>query len=215
MNILVVGYGRVGARLTATLACRGESVTVVDLLQGALDRLEQQQVTAVAGDGCDRSVLERAGIERADGLAGVTGSDEVNAVVARLAVTMFRVPRVVARLYDPAKAEIYRRLGIHTIAPVTWGADRLAELLTHSELSPVASLGTGQVEVVDATVPMLLDGRPAGELNIPGEAQVVAITRGGTTFLTGGAATGLEAGDVAHIAVTSTAHLGHILGHRS
>jgi trk system potassium uptake protein len=213
VNVVIIGCGRVGSRLAATLADRGDAVTVVDQLSAALDRLGTRPgVTGVAGDGCDRAVLARAGVDRADGLAAVTGSDEVNAVVARLAATRLGVPRVVARIYDPAKAEIYRRLGVQTIAPITWGADRLAELLTHSELTPVASLGTGQVEIVEVTVPALLAGRPAGELTIPGETQVVAITRHGTTVLAGSTATPLEAGDIAHLAVTATTRLDALLG---
>jgi trk system potassium uptake protein len=213
MNFLVIGCGRVGSRLAATLARRGDAVTVVDTAAVALDRFGAQHPgTRITGDGCDRDVLARAGIDRADGLAAVTGSDEVNAVVARLAATLFGVPRVVARLYDPAKAEIYRRLGVQTIAPITWGAERLAELLTHAELAPIASLGSGQVELVDAMVPALLHGRPAAELTIAGETQVVALTRHGVTSLVASQATLLEAGDVAHLAVTATTGLEALLG---
>lgn len=215
MNVLIIGCGRVGSRLAASLAMRGDNVTVVDADPAALDRLATRvTATRITGDGCDQGVLTRAGIERADGLATVTGSDEVNAVVARLAATKFGVPRVVARMYDPSKAEIYRRLGVQTIAPVTWGADRLAELLTFSELTPVASLGTGQVEIVDVTVPALLNGRPADELAAPGESHVVALTRQGTTMLAVSPTTPLEAGDIAHIAVTGTHRLEQILNRR-
>jgi trk system potassium uptake protein TrkA len=213
MNV-VVGCGRVGSRLATALALRGDSVTIIDPNPAALDRLGPQfRGQRVNGDGCDRGVLDRAGIERADGLAAVTGSDEINAVVGRLAATKFHVPRVVARIYDPAKADIYRRLGVQTIAPIVWGADRLVELLTFAELAPVASLGAGQVEIVDATVPALLDGRPAAELTVPGETTIVAITRHGTTILAAGPSTPLEAGDIVHVAVTATARLETLLGH--
>jgi trk system potassium uptake protein len=126
---------------------------------------------------------------------------------------MFRVPRVVARIYDPAKAEIYRRLGVQTIAPISWGADRLAELLTYSELVSVASLGTGQVEMIDVRVPALLDGRPCDELNLPGETVVVALTRDGTTTLSPGPTTVLRHGDVAHLAAASTTRLEGLVEH--
>jgi trk system potassium uptake protein TrkA len=231
MNVIVIGCGRVGTRLATALALRGDRVTVVDPDPAALDRLgpgfradgpaagpaEPGSATPrgwrVTGDGCDRGILDRAGIDHADGLAAVTGSDEVNAVLARLAVTRLNVPRVVARIYAPAKAEIYRRLGVQTISPVTWGVERLTELLTFSELTPVASLGTGQVEIVDATVPALLDGRPAAELTVPGETHIVAITRHGATLLASGPSTPLQAGDIVHIAATGTARLSELLGH--
>ena len=231
MNVVIVGCGRVGRGLATALALRGGSITVIDSDPAALDRLGPgfltEDATAgpvepgspgvrgrrITGDGCDRDVLDRAGIDRADGLAAVTGSDEVNAVLARLAVTRLDVPRVVARIYAPAKAEIYRRLGVQTISPVTWGVERLTELLTFSELTPVASLGTGQVEIVDATVPALLDGRPAAELTVPGETHIVAITRHGATLLASGPSTPLQAGDIVHIAATGTARLSELLGH--
>ena len=214
MHVVVIGCGRVGASLARTLALRGDTLGVVDSSAPALDRVGTYiSVERIHGDGCDRNVLERAGVDTADALAAVTGSDEVNAVVARLAAITFRVPRAVARIYDPAKAEIYRHLGVQTVAPVSWSAQRLVELVTFSELAPVASLGTGQVEIVDATVPALLEGRPASELCVPGEATVVAITRGGSTSLVASLSTPLRAGDVAHVAVTSTAGLEAIIRH--
>jgi len=222
MNVVVIGCGRVGSRLATALALRGDSVTVVDPDPAALDRLGTHfgaegsttfRGQRITGDGCDFEVLKHAGVDRADGLAAVTGSDEINAVLARLATTRLNVPRVVARIYAPAKAEIYRRLGVQTISPVTWGVERLTELLAYSELTPVASLGTGQVEIVDATVPARLDGRPAAELTIPGETHVVAITRHGATMLAASPATPLRAGDIVHVAVTATARLAELLDH--
>jgi trk system potassium uptake protein len=214
MNIVVVGCGRVGSRLAATLTHRGDAVTVVDPDPAALARLgDHLAVHRIRGDAGDAAVLEQAGIRTADGLAAVTGSDERNAVIARLAATLFRVPRVVARIYDPAKAELYRRLGVQTVSPITWGADRLAELLTFSDLVPVASLGTGQVEIVEVRVPGLLDGRPVGELTLLGETMVVAITRDGVTALAPGLSALLRAGDVAHLAASSTARLEGLLAH--
>ena len=83
----------------------------------------------MVGVGFDRDVLLEAGIQKADGLAAVTPSDEINVVAGRMAQQIFRVPRVVARVYDPRKAEIYRRLGLQTVSPVVWGVNRVAELL--------------------------------------------------------------------------------------
>jgi trk system potassium uptake protein len=212
MNVLIIGCGRVGSGLAATLARRGDTVTVVDPDPKALGRVgDHLQVTRVHGDAGDEAVLERAGIRRVDGLAAVTGSDELNAVIGRLAVARFGVPRVVARIYDPAKAEIYRRLGVQTIAPITWGTRRLAELLSLSELSPVASLGAGEVELIDVSVPALLAGHPVGELAIAGDTQVVALTRDGHTRLAPDPGSLLRAGDIVHVAVTSTARLESLL----
>ena len=125
MKVIVIGCGRVGSRLATALALRGDSVTVVDLETAAFHRLgKQYHGQRITGDGCNRDVLDRAGIERADALAAVTGSDEINAVLARLAATRLGVPRVVARIYAPAKAEIYRRLGVRSRAQAVAVAER-------------------------------------------------------------------------------------------
>src|SRR4030042_1184683 len=108
MRIIIIGCGRMGSGLAQTLSLRGHAVTVVDRDPQAFERLGPAfKGKTLTGIGFDRDVLLRAGIERADGLAAVTFSDEANVVAARLASNIFHVPRVVARLYDPRKAEIY------------------------------------------------------------------------------------------------------------
>jgi trk system potassium uptake protein TrkA len=201
MKIIVIGCGRMGSGLAQALNLRGHAVTVVDNDPTAFERLGPAfKGRTVAGVGFDRDVLLQAGIERADGLAAVTSSDEANVVAARLASQVFRVPRVVARLYDPSKAEIYRRLGLQTIAPVAWGVQQIADLLCFSPLETVLSLGAGGVDIVQAEVPPLLFGRTVSELTVPDEIQVVAVSRGGTTFLPT-LGTVFQEGDLVHLAV--------------
>lgn len=203
MRIIVVGCGRLGAGLARTLAERGHAVAVVDPDPAAFARLgDAFGGEAVTGSALDRDTLVRAGIERADGLAAVTGSDAVNVVVARAARQVFRTPRAVARLADPQEAALYQRLGVPTIAPTGWGIHRIAELLVYSELEPILSLGDGEVDLVEVAAPPHLVGRTVRDLTIPGEARVVAITRGGRTWLpTAGAV--FEAGDRLHLAVVA------------
>ncbi len=204
MRILIIGCGRTGAGLAQALNLRGHQVTIIDKDPVAFERLSPSFAgQRIEGVGFDRDVLLRAGIERTDGLAAVTGSDEVNAVVARLARETFRVPRVVARLDDPRKAEIYRRLGLQTIAPVTWGINRIADLLCYSPLEPILSLGAGDVDIVQAEITPLLVGRAATDLTVPGEITVVAITRRGTTLLPTPGMT-FQAGDQVSLAVVGT-----------
>jgi trk system potassium uptake protein TrkA len=100
-----------------------------------------------------------------------------------MAMQVFRVPRVVARLYDPLKADVYRHLGVQTVTPVTWAVHRMADLLCYSHLDTVISLGSGEVDIVETEIPPLLVGRTVPELRVPGEIRVVAITREGRTFL--------------------------------
>lgn len=214
MSIVIAGCGRVGAGLARELQLRRRDVAVVDVDPDALARLGSGfSGVRLLGSALDQSMLTRAGIEHADGLAAVTGSDPVNATLARAARIQYRVPVVVARLYDPRKSEIYERLGIRTVAPVTWGMRRIADMLTATEVHAVAGLGTGDVELVEVRVPPLLAGRTGGELEVTGEIEVVAVTRHGRTFLAS-TATRLEPGDLLHMAVAhhSTGRLERLLG---
>lgn len=214
MRIIVVGCGRMGAGLARTLALRNHEVTVMDVDPATFEQLGAAFTgRTVVGVGFDREALRQAGVERADGLAAVTASDEANVVTARLAGRVFRVPRVVARVYDPGKAEIYRRLGLQTIAPVTWGINQIADLISYSPLETVVSLGSGQVSLVRAQIPPLLVGRTAKELTVPSEIQVVAVSRGGTTFLPT-LGTLFQQGDIVDVAVlaASTDRLMSLLG---
>lgn len=214
MKILIIGCGRLGAGLARALEIRRHAVVVVDREQASFGSLGATfKGRTVAGSGTDREVLLEAGIERADGLAAVTASDEINVVAGRIAVQVFRVPRVVARLYDPRKAEIYRRLGLQTITPVAWGINRIAELLCHSRLDTVQSLGSGDVDLVEAEIPPLLVGRTVAEVTVPGEVHAVAVSRGGRTFLPA-PGTVFRKGDLVHLATlgTSADRLKTILG---
>ncbi len=201
MKLIIIGCGRVGAGLAQTLSQRGHAVTAVDKDPVTFERLGSTfKGQTVNGGGFDREVLLQAGIERADDLAAVTGSDEVNIVIARLARQMFLVPRVVVRLYDPRKAEVYQRLGLQTINPVTWGINRIAELLCYSHLDTILSLGSGEVDLVEVEVPLLLVGRRVTDVTLSGETQVVAISRGGKTFLPT-LGTVFQEGDLLHLAI--------------
>jgi trk system potassium uptake protein len=204
MKLIIIGCGRVGVGLARTLSQRGHAVTVVDKDPGAVTGVGPTFTgQTIIGSGFDRDVLLQAGIARADGLAAVTGNDEANAVIARLARQVFRVPRVVARLYDPRKAEVYRRLGLQTINPATWGVHRIAELLCYARLAPLVSLGSGDVDLVETEIPFLLVGRTVNEVTIPGEVHITAISRGGKTFLPT-LGTAFQEGDLLHIAVLAT-----------
>lgn len=216
MRILVVGCGRMGAAIAYDLVRRGHGVAVIDQDSVAFERLVPWFTgDTVAGIGFDRNVLLQAGIEKADGLAAVTDSDEVNVVTARAAKQFFRVPKVVARLYDPRKAEIYQRLGVQTISQESWGVHRAIELLCYSRLETVVSLGSGEVDMVESEIPHLLVGRPVSELTAPGEVVVVAISRHGKTFIPM-LTTEFRDGDLVHLAlhVTSGERLKGLLGLR-
>jgi len=214
MKIIIIGCGRVGAGLAKVLGMRGHSVIVVDSDARSFERLGKGfKGKTVVGLSFDREVLIKAGIEKADALAAVTASDEANVVAARIAKQMFRVPRVAARVYDPRKAEIYRRFGLQIISPVALGIDRMAELLTFSQITLSETVGTGEVDRATVEIPDRLVNRTVADLTVPGEINVVAITRDGKTFLPTPATT-FKSGDVVHVVllVSSLDRLRDMLG---
>ena len=183
MNIIIVGCGRMGAGIARALGLRGHTLVVIDSDPAAIQRLGRTfKGKFILGHGIDRTVLGEAGISHADGLAAVTGNDNVNTIVALLARQKFHVPKVVARVYDPTKAETYRRLGVNTIAPIGWGITRVCEQLLFPRLNSVASLGSGAIEIMELEVPPSLVGRPIADLTVPQQVQVVALQREGKTF---------------------------------
>ena len=205
MRIIIIGCGRVGARLALTLSLKGQQITVVDRDLNAFERLGKKfRGRTLVGVGFDRDVLIKSGIEKADGLAAVMESDEANVVAARIATQIFRVPRVVARIYEPRKAEIYHRLGIQTLSPVSIGVEFFVDLLSNSPLEQAARLGTGDAQLINVEIPYTLVGRQVREMNVTGEVSVVAITRDGKTFLPS-PQTEFADGDIVHMAVYTTA----------
>lgn len=205
MNVIIVGVGFLGTGLARRLSKQGFNVTAVDQDQRALDDLGEDFPGArIRGVGFDRHVLEEAGIERADAVVACMRSDDANIVVAHVARSTFRVPRVIARLHDLTKADTYRRLNIQTISPNAWGIARTAELLTYQHLDDVYEVGSGDVRIVRADVPALLDGATVRELTALGEVQVVSVSRNNETFIpTQG--TILANGDIIYAAVAASA----------
>jgi trk system potassium uptake protein len=184
MRHVVVGCGRLGATLATALDDEGHDVTVVDRDPEALGRLGKtfrgHRITGIA---FDRKILEDAGINHADGLATVTNSDSTNFVLAAMARWRYHVPRVVARIYDPTKAEIYGRLGIPTVSPTRWGAARIEELLNYAPVTPRLDIADGDVEIVDIEATALFAGRSVEQLTMAEAMQIVAIVRDGHGFI--------------------------------
>ncbi len=204
MKVIIVGLGRMGAGLTLSLIKKGHQVTVIDSNPEAFDILGKDfPGTKILGFGFDRDVLLNAKIDKVDAVVSCTESDEINVVIARVARNIYRVPHVVARLYDSRKADIYRRLGIQTISTTAWGIERATELLSYSQLDSVYELGNGNVNMIRIEVPSLLVGRKVNDLTVVGEIIVVSISRDNKTFIPT-LGTVLEAEDVLYITVHTT-----------
>jgi trk system potassium uptake protein TrkA len=133
MNILIMGCGRVGATLAERFAADGNDVTVIDINQDAFLRLRSDALLTnhtLVGDGTDPSVLERAGIRAADVFIAVTNGDNRNIMAAQIVQRHFQVPRVICRIYDARRHEIYKKLGIESICPTLIGTDTIYNLAT-------------------------------------------------------------------------------------
>jgi trk system potassium uptake protein TrkA len=131
VKIVIVGCGRVGSTLARRMAAEGHEVSIVDELVASFGRLgEDFPGQMVVGSGIDEEVLRRAGVEGADCFASVTNGDNRNIMAAQIAKDVFKVPRVITRIYDPIRAEVYRELGLETICPTTISAALLEEFLT-------------------------------------------------------------------------------------
>lgn len=149
MRAIVVGSGRVGAEVARTLARENYSVVVVDKNQRAFRRLDGIDCEKIVGLGFDLDVLTEAGIEQAACLAAVTSGDNSNILTARIAKEYFNVPRVVARIMDPDRAGIYDRLGISTVAAVTWIGDKVMRSLRPPTLIPAWTDQTNSVQLIE------------------------------------------------------------------
>ncbi len=203
MNFIVVGCGRVGAELCYRLFRSGHQVVVVDSRKESFNRLHPDfRGRTLEGEGIAESVLERAGIREAHGLAAVTNSDTLNAVVAHVAREFYNVPVVVARNYDPSLRSVIESFGLMTVSSTFWGAQRVEELLMNPSHKAVYSPGNGEVEVYEVVVPDTWEGHTLGELlNEVKHCYPVALSRAGKSSLPENE-TVLQAGDLLNVSST-------------
>jgi trk system potassium uptake protein len=202
VHIVIMGCGRVGSTLAHTLESRGHSVAVIDQDPDAFRRLGPDFTgLTVTGIGFDRDVLEAAGIERADAFAAVSSGDNSNIISARLARETFGVARVVARIYDPKRAEVYERLGIPTVATVRWTADRMVRHLVPDGNPEVWREPTSVVAIMEIPVHPAWISRPVRALEEATGARVAYLMRFGLGMLPT-PSTVLQDGDQVFVLVT-------------
>ncbi len=204
MHVIVVGCGRVGSGLALSLTAEGHTVAVMDKNVRAFRRLKDWDGPRIVGSGFDRDDLEKAGAIGADALAAVTSGDNTNIMTVRIARETYLIPNVVARIYDPRRAEIYQRLGIPTVATVTWTIDQVRRRLLPDEDAGEWTDATGNLTLLDRTLPDAWAGRRLSELEEPGRLNLVAVTRSGVARLDARDLVGQE-GDILHVAVLTEA----------
>lgn len=181
MHIVIMGCGRVGSRLARSLEKRGHSVAVIDIDTDAFRRLGPDfHGQTVKGVGFDRGVLERAGIEQADGFAAVSSGDNSNILAARVVRESFGVDNVVARIYDPGRAQVYERLGIPTVATVRWAADKVLRRLLPEGSEPVWRDPSGNVRLIEVWVDPGWVGHPIRRMQEAARTPIPFLLRVGT-----------------------------------
>jgi len=205
MRIIVMGCGRVGSELSHALIEGGHDVTVIDKNPEAFYKYPPgEKARTLVGLGFDRDVLEEAGIKDADAFIAVSSGDNSNIVSARVALEHYHVQKVIARIYDPRRAEIYERLNIPTVATTTWGIKQIQLMLFHDRQEIRESLGGGNLLRLRVPVEGHLVGKPVKTLNVEGKIVVAGISRGGTGFIPV-AGTTMQSGDYLIVMVAKEA----------
>jgi trk system potassium uptake protein TrkA len=202
VNVIVVGCGRVGSELASALEIGGHAVSVIDKDRNSFRRLPPGFAgKAVLGFGFDRDHLEEAGIRETTALAAVTNGDNSNILTARIARETYEIPNVVARIYDPRRAEIYQRLGIPTVATVSWTTDQVLRRLSPEESVSEWTDPSGALSLIERSLPEGWAGRKLSEMM--GESdrfRLVSLSRGGQARLASPEMVGQE-GDLLHVVV--------------
>jgi trk system potassium uptake protein TrkA len=195
MNVIIIGCGRVGTELARLLSETGDNVTLIDKNKNAFRRLGGTfNGIIIEGNGFDMDILRSAGIESADAVVVVTNGDNTNVMAAQIAKEIFKVPRVIARLYDPRRAEIYKRLGLEIISGTILIASMIRDKLVESRYSGffIESRGMGIMEI---NITEKLVGKMVADVNIPGEFLVATIIKKNNPIIPA-PSTVMERGDV-------------------
>jgi trk system potassium uptake protein TrkA len=205
VRVIIVGCGRVGILLTQELVKAGHEVTVIDKNPAAFDRLPPGfEAQTLVGLGFDRHVLEEAGIKEADAFLAVSSGDNSNILSARVAREHYHVPKVIARIYDPMRADIYERLNIPTVSTTRWGVKQMMMMLTHPREEIKETLAAGDLFRMRIEIPSHLAGRPVSTLEVEGRILVAGVDRGGKGFIPIASST-FQEGDYAAVIVQKDA----------
>ena len=199
MHIVIMGCGRVGSTIAHILEDQDHSVAVIDQDPDAFRKLTASfKGSRITGIGFDRDVLIEAGIEHADAFAAVSSGDNSNVIAARVVRESFGVGRVVARIYDPRRAEVYQRLGIPTVATVRWTADQMLRKLLPEGAEPLWRDPTGAIVLADVAYSDHWLGEKVTALEESARARIAFISRLGEAMVPG-PSTVLQEGDVLHM----------------
>jgi len=196
-----MGCGRVGSSLASELEAAGHSVAIIDLSREAFRRLGADfKGRTITGVGFDRDTLKEAGIENADAFAAVSNGDNSNILAARVARETYGIKNVVARIYDPGRAEIYQRLGIPTVATVLWTSDQIMRRLLPQGSQSEWRDASGAIQLCEMHIDASWYGSPVSLIESITPARVAFITRLGEGLIPN-EHTVLQDGDLVHVIV--------------
>jgi trk system potassium uptake protein TrkA len=205
VRVIIVGCGRVGILLTQELVKAGHEVTVIDKNPAAFDRMPPGfDARTIVGLGFDRDVLEDAGVKEADAFLAVSSGDNSNILSARVAREHYHVPKVIARIYDPMRADIYERLNIPTVSTTRWGVKQMMMMLTHPREEIKETLAAGDLFRMRVEIPSHLAGKAVSSLEVDGRILVAGVDRGGKGFIPVASST-FQEGDFAAVIVQKDA----------
>ena len=209
-----MGCGRVGSTLARSLEDRNHTVSVIDNNPDAFRRLGPSfNGEKVTGYGFDQEVLERAGISGADAFAAVSSGDNSNIIAARVAREAFGIQQVVARIYDPGRAEVYQRLGITTVATVKWTADQVLRRMLPAGAEPDFRDPSGTIRLDQVPVTENWIGHRMIEFQEQSRSRIAWIDRLGEGMLPT-RETVIQEGDLLHLVMReeNANHVYDILG---
>ncbi len=199
MHIVILGAGRVGALLADRLDESGHSVAIIDQNEQSFRRLGTAfKGETIRGVGFDRQTLESAGIRRAHAFAAVSSGDNTNIIAARTARETYGVENVVARIYDPRRAEVYQRLGIPTVATVSWTTGQIMRHMIPQGANIDHRDANGEIVVCEVNYDEIWVGRQLDEIEAATATRVAFLTRHGTGLLPTNS-TVLQFGDLLHL----------------
>jgi trk system potassium uptake protein len=202
MRVVIVGCGRLGAELSTRLFQRGHEVSIIDSDEAAFSKLPSNfEGRLNEGDAINRDVLHRAGIEHADAVASVTDSDVLNAVVGHLARSYYNVPNVIVRNHDPRYRHILEAYGLQVVSALSWGAQRIEEMIYNTEVRAVFSAGNGEVEIYEVGISGQWSDHTLSDVISTSACVPVSVTRAGRAMLPS-ANMKLDTGDVVYVSAT-------------
>lgn len=177
MKVIILGSGRQGARLAQLLEAEKYEVVVIDKNPSAFNRLENFHGKLVLGSGIDEDIMVRAGIKDAYAFAAVTNGDNTNLMAAQIAKVIYKVPKVVCRVYDPRRSGIYHDLGLETVCATTVGARMLRNIVTSPKVLRQYQMGDGTAVAIELKMGEKINGKKIKDIEIPGKFRISAVIR--------------------------------------